>query len=96
MKKKLKLPQGPDSWSKQKVQLCEHQGWFIGNVYISPTAVTVIAETYNKPPCAIDPTLLTRNRQDEVQWVIHEVAGAYWSPRNGVFILPRKSVDWLA
>lgn len=83
------LPNGPDAWQNQKIILCAHEGYFVGDVIVTPLAVTVIAK---KP---VTPEKLIRSNLDAAQWRIHDRFGGYWSPSNGRFVLSRKAVERL-
>lgn len=85
------LPNGPDAWTDQHILFCGHDGWFTGDVIITPFAVSVISRARNP----VTPEKLTRTGLDGTQWHISEVHGGYWMPRKGVFLLPREAVTRL-
>lgn len=79
------LPHGSDSWTKQKVVFCGHDGYFFADVIVTPFAVVVIASKPVIPGELIRPAV-------GADWKIVDYEGGYWSPSTGRFVLPRKAV----
>lgn len=80
------LPSGPDRWGNQNILFCGHFGYFVGDVIITPFAVTV----FSKKP--VTPDKLKRKNLDEACWHITDAYGGYWNAFEGIFVLPRKSL----
>jgi len=86
------LTQGPDRWAEQPILFCGHEGYFIGDVVVTPFAV-VITSKGNKPVTGDN---IIREGFDTIPcWHISDDKGGYWGNRVGIFVLPREAVTVL-
>lgn len=67
---------------------CGHEGYFYGNVIVTPFAVVVTTKD-NKPVCG---DTLVRKNLNAARWHISDECGGYWGAMVGVFVLPREAV----
>lgn len=67
---------------------CGHEGWFLGDVFVTPFAITVIS--YLRESVGGD--MLKRHDLHTAEWKIADTAGGYWGAHRGVFVLPREAV----
>jgi hypothetical protein len=84
------LPTGPDRWENQPIMFCGHDGYFMGDVVVTPFAVVVSAR--NTP---VNGDTLQRKNLKAAKWHIRDDKGGYWNGRVGTFLLPRAAVTKL-
>lgn len=83
------IPNGPDSWVAQTIQFCGYDASFIGDIYVTPFAITVVSK---KAPIS----LKYGDSVKDSKWHITDENGGYWNTQKGVFVLSRESVTRFA
>lgn len=86
------LPSGTDRYSDQVILFCGHAGTFIGDIIITPFAVTIISKKQKE----VSGGTLRRTGLNKSEWHISDENGGYWGWQSGTFVLPRVAVTRLS